>query len=96
MGWYPFNGNAYDESGNENHGTVNGSVLSIDANAIQIQIYTFDGQDDHKSIGNYLLNPSGALTFSSCPDDLSNNNNTIIAGTLIIQEQMDMVITLGF
>ena len=82
MGWYPFNGNAYDESGNENHGTVNGSVLSDDANAIQnSNSYAFDGQDDFISIGNSSsLNPSGALTFSSWfnLDDLSNNNNTII------------------
>jgi hypothetical protein len=26
VGWWPFNGNANDESGNGNHGTVNGSV----------------------------------------------------------------------
>jgi gliding motility-associated-like protein len=82
MGWYPFNGNANDESGNCNHGTVNGSVLSIDANATQnSNSYAFDGQDDFISLGNSSsLNPSGALTFSSWfnLDDLNNNNNTII------------------
>ena len=30
VGWWPFNGNANDESGNGNNGTVNGSSLSSD------------------------------------------------------------------
>ena len=82
MGWYPFNGNANDESGNGNHGIVNGPVLSTDANGTQnSSSYDFDGQDDFISIGNSSsLNPSGVLSFSSWfnLDDLNNNNNTII------------------
>ena len=30
VGWWPFNGNANDESGNGNHGTVNGATLTQD------------------------------------------------------------------
>jgi hypothetical protein len=30
VGWWPFNGNANDESGNGNHGTVNGATLTTD------------------------------------------------------------------
>ena len=30
VAWYPFNGNANDESGNGNDGTVNGAILSTD------------------------------------------------------------------
>ena len=30
VGWWPFNGNANDESGNGNHGTVNGATLTSD------------------------------------------------------------------
>ena len=30
VAYYPFNGNADDESGNENHGIVNGADLSKD------------------------------------------------------------------
>ena len=30
VGWWPFNGNANDESGNGNHGTVNGAMLTND------------------------------------------------------------------
>jgi hypothetical protein len=32
VGWWPFNGNANDESGNGNHGTVNGATLTADRN----------------------------------------------------------------
>jgi hypothetical protein len=28
VGWWPFNGNANDESGNGNNGTVNGATLT--------------------------------------------------------------------
>ena len=30
VGWWPFNGNANDESGNGNNGTVNGATLTAD------------------------------------------------------------------
>ena len=30
VGWWPFNGNANDESGNNNNGTVNGATLTTD------------------------------------------------------------------
>jgi len=32
VGWWPFNGNANDESGNGNNGTVNGALLTDDRN----------------------------------------------------------------
>lgn len=46
VGWWPFNGNANDESGNENHGTVNGATLTSDKNGEVNKAYSFDGVDD--------------------------------------------------
>ena len=46
VGWWPFNGNANDESGNGNHGTVNGATLTADRNGNENGAYFFDGQDD--------------------------------------------------
>jgi hypothetical protein len=44
VGYYPFNGNANDESGNGNHGTVNGAVtLTTDRNGITNSAYDFIG-----------------------------------------------------
>ena len=41
VGWWPFNGNANDESGNENHGTVNGATLTADRNGTANSAYSF-------------------------------------------------------
>ena len=46
VGWWPFNGNANDESGNGNHGTVNGATLAADRNGNAGKAYSFDGVDD--------------------------------------------------
>ncbi len=46
VGWWPFNGNANDESGNGNNGTVNGATLTADRNGIASKAYSFDGTND--------------------------------------------------
>ena len=43
VGYWPFNGNANDESGNGNHGTNNGATLTTDRNGIENSAYSFDG-----------------------------------------------------
>ena len=42
VGWWPFNGNANDESGNGNNGTVNGATLTMDRFGNSNVAYTFD------------------------------------------------------
>ncbi len=44
VGYWPFNGNANDESGNENHGTVNGATLTTDRNGNANSAYSFSNQ----------------------------------------------------
>jgi hypothetical protein len=46
VGWWPFNGNANDESGNGNHGTVNGATLTEDRNGAVNSAYNFSGTQD--------------------------------------------------
>lgn len=48
--YYPFNGNANDVSGNENHGTVYGPSLANDRFGNTDSAYYFDGRDDYISI----------------------------------------------
>ena len=43
VGWWPFNGNADDESGNGNDGTVNGAVLTEDRDGNANSAYEFSG-----------------------------------------------------
>ena len=43
VGYWPFNGNANDESGNGNNGTVNGATLTTDRNGVDNKAYSFNG-----------------------------------------------------
>jgi hypothetical protein len=52
VGWWPFNGNANDESGNGNHGTVNGATLATDRNGKSNSAYSFDGISSYISVPN--------------------------------------------
>ena len=68
VAYYPFNGNAEDESGNGNNGTVNGATLSTDRNGNADSAYSFDGNDDYidiiESATNTGFDHSTPLTFS--------------------------------
>jgi hypothetical protein len=62
VAYYPFNGNANDESGNGNNGTVYGASLTTDRFGKVNSAYAFDG------ISNYILAESTS--------NLNNNNYT--------------------
>jgi hypothetical protein len=47
VGYWPFCGNANDESGNGNNGTVNGATLAEDRFGNAGSAYSFDGVDDY-------------------------------------------------
>lgn len=61
--WYPFNGNANDESGNGHHGTVHGADLVSDRFGNLNNCYNFDGINDYIS-GNCSDFPSAERTVS--------------------------------
>ena len=50
VAFYPFNGNADDESGNENHGTAHGAILTTDRSGNIDSAYAFDGTNDYIEI----------------------------------------------
>jgi hypothetical protein len=50
VAYYPFNGNASDESGNGKDGTVDGAVLTTDRLGNAGSAYLFDGEDDSISL----------------------------------------------
>ena len=65
VGYWPFNGNANDESGNGNNGTVNGATLSADRNGVANSAYSFDGVSSYISIKkNENLNIKSHISFS--------------------------------
>ena len=56
VGWWPFNGNANDESGNGNNGTVNGATLTVDRNGNANSAYSFNGNNNNIKINNLNIN----------------------------------------
>jgi hypothetical protein len=67
VGYWPFSGNANDESGVGNNGTVNGATLTTDRNGNVNSAYNFDGINNNINLGNsntYSLTNSNVLTFS--------------------------------
>ena len=65
VAYYPFNGNANDESGNGNDGSVNGATLTEDRFDNENSAYSFDGVNDY-----IVVNDS---------DDLDNTNKLTIS-----------------
>ena len=66
IGWWPFNGNANDESGNGNHGTVNGATLTTDSSGKANSAYNFDGINNFIKINTIpKLNNIDGLTISA-------------------------------
>ncbi|MFC2084653.1 LamG-like jellyroll fold domain-containing protein [Bacteroidota bacterium] len=62
---FPFNGNANDESENDNHGTVYGAQSTNDRFGEANNAYYFDGVDDYIKVANTdQLNFSGAITIN--------------------------------
>ena len=55
VAWYPFNGNANDESGNGNHGTLHGPALTTSRFGAENSAYHFDGIDDYIDVGQINL-----------------------------------------
>ena len=64
VAYYPFNGNANDESGNGNHGTVNGATLTTDRDGNENSSYSFDGDDIIELFNTNICNLQTSLTFS--------------------------------
>ncbi len=61
VGWWPFNGNANDESGNGNHGTVNGATLTADRSGVANSAFSFKNSyiiipnNNKYNINNYTI-----------------------------------------
>ena len=71
---YPFCGNANDESGNENDGTVNGATLTSDRFGNPNSAYSFDGITSFVS-GDASSFPTGERTISFWYQTNSDQNN---------------------
>jgi hypothetical protein len=78
VGWWPFNGNANDESGNGNDGVVNGATLTVDRNEIANAAFYFNGSSDFITISNTVMTQvvgSYCVSFWVKNNDASNQFN---------------------
>jgi hypothetical protein len=78
VAYYPFNGNANDESGNGNHGTPEGGVTpTTDRFGNQNSAYDFDGVDDKIDFGDLTILEESSLHISVWiyPRSTTNDNN---------------------
>jgi hypothetical protein len=64
VGYYPFNRNANDLSGNGNHGTIYGAMPTYDRFENPYSCYTYDGDDYIEIPSSLSLNPMNQLTIA--------------------------------
>jgi WD40 repeat protein len=64
IAYYPFNGNAQDESGNGNHGVIHGATASIDRFENPAHAYFFDGVKAFVDLGDRDVFDFGSSDFS--------------------------------
>jgi hypothetical protein len=67
VGWWPFNGNANDESGNGNNGVLqNGVLFSSDRNSNATSACDFDGVNDQIFVNHSAsISPTQNVTVSA-------------------------------
>jgi hypothetical protein len=80
VAYYPFCGNANDQSGNGNNGTVNGASLTTDRFGNSNSAYSFNGVNDYVEINNNILsqiNEKSSLSISYWYNTTSSENGCI-------------------
>jgi hypothetical protein len=63
--YYPFNGNANDESGHGHHGIVSGATLAPDRQGNQNRAYSFDGWNNHVEMPDLIPDTIASFTMSA-------------------------------
>lgn len=87
VAWYPFDGDALDYSGNANHGTLGGAVLTTDRFGNASSAFSFNGNSNFISMANnQKFRPNAPITITAWVliDDFGNNvafNNDFTFGT---------------
>lgn len=83
VGWWPFNGNANDLSGNGHNGIVNGAVPTADRYSNSNSAFNFDGINDliripHSADLNLMGSFSASIWVNVNSLPINNNNHTLI------------------
>ncbi len=82
VGWWPFNGNARDESYNKNDGKIDGASLTEDRNGNLNSAYLFDNPNDVINVNydpnNNTLDLNDEMTFSFWFKSTNVNSHQVI------------------
>jgi len=78
VAYYPFNGNANDESGNKNHGIVHGATLTEDRFGKKNSAYYFDGKASIVIHDNISIKPNSSFTLCAWVKIENNNVNNYL------------------
>lgn len=84
LGYWPFNNSATDLSGQGNHGTVYGAVLTTDRFGACNKAYLFDGVDDYIDFGTSAIFKTNNFSIS-----LWYNQTTYTIGSVLIAKSTD-------
>ena len=88
VGYYPFNGNANDASGNGKNGTVSGATLTANKDGDVNSAYSFDGDQDIITISNddQINNPQITISamirptrYTALEQDQGDNQQVIVS-----------------
>jgi uncharacterized protein (TIGR02145 family) len=97
VGWWGFNGNAQDNSGNGNHGTVNGATLTTDRFGNQNGAYDFTVSNYITVFGLYqtdILQYTIASWFKKSSLN-SNTDGTVVSGSNLQQSPSGIRLNMG-
>ena len=78
FGYWPFNGNANDESGNGNNGAVNGAVLTTDRFGVVDKSYSFSNDDITVNMQNSFFSNDFSISTWVLLDNLNNSYPTFV------------------
>lgn len=88
IGYWPFSGNAMDESGNGNNGIVHGATLASDRDGNTNSAYFFDGNSDYISIDPVSdVDEIGDFTISVWANCYSWERQPDIANATVVDQQ---------
>ncbi len=81
VGWWPFNGNANDESGNGNNGMVNGAMLVEDRFGNDNKAYSFNGINNYIQLSSLFngLEAGTSATYNCWSLKQPNNSGIMIS-----------------
>ncbi len=91
VAYYPFNGNANDESGSGNNGTVNGTILTNDRFGNLNSAYNFNGANNYISINNF-----GTFTTFTVSTWVNRQSSTSIRESIISYKEGEGSSNYGF